>query len=136
MLEILIVIALYRNISAKAEAKGRSGGGYGCMVVLFWLGGEVLGAIAAAVLSTAKNGGGEPNMLFVYGGALVGAIIGATIAFVIVGSLAPVTRGRYDDEYDDEYDDRPRRRDRNDRDDRDDDDDDRPRRKRDRDDRW
>src|SRR4051794_24296428 len=46
MLEILILIALCRNIAAKARAKGRSGGGFGCLLVLLWVGGELCGGFA------------------------------------------------------------------------------------------
>ncbi|MBN9118303.1 MAG: hypothetical protein J0I06_03935 [Planctomycetes bacterium] len=130
MLEIIILITLCKNIAAKARDKGRSGGGFGFLLVVLWLGGEIFGAIVGAALSVARNGGGEPDMLLTYGGALAGAIVGALVAFGIVSAIAPVRpSGRYDDHDDrDDYDDRPRRRDQDDYDDR-------PRR-RDRDDRW
>lgn len=90
MLEILILISLGRNIAAQARAKGRSGPAYVFLLLGFWFGGEILGAIAAAVISVAVTGEDEPNMLAMYVAALVTAIIGAVIAFKIVGALPPV----------------------------------------------
>ena len=121
MCEIIILIVLCNSIAAKARDKGRSVPGFVILLIVLWIGGELAGAIAGAVFSVAKNGGGEPDMLFTYGGALAGAIVGALIAFGIVSAMSPVyQRGEYDD-YDDrgrgrdDYDDRPRRRDRDDR---------------------
>lgn len=134
MLEILILIVLCRNIAAKARAKGRSGGGFGCLLVALWFGCEFAGMVAAVVISMAMNGGGEPELGLVVVCGLAGGAVGALIAFGIVGAIRPVPRyGDYDD-YDDRDRDDP---DRDDRDDRDGDErDDRPRR-RDRDnDRW
>lgn len=109
MLEILILIVLCRNIAAKARAKGRSGGGFGFLLVVLWICGEVGGGIVGLVAATALGGGDDgPEILLILGGMLGGAILGAVIAFAIVGSIAPATpAGRYDD--DDDYDDRPRR---------------------------
>jgi hypothetical protein len=123
MLEILILIALCRNIAAKARAKGRSGGGFGCLLVALWFGCEFAGMIVGAVFSMAMNGGDEPELALVAVCGLAGGAVGALIAFGIVSAIGPVPqRGEYDD-----YDDRDRDDDRPD---------DRPRRRNPEDDRW
>ncbi len=114
MLEILILIGLSKSIAAKANAKGRSGTPFVLMLVGLWIGGEICGAILGVIISVSSNPKAtEPNMVLIYGGALAGAIIGAVISFVIVNSLADLSRrDDYDDDYDDHDDDdyRPRRR--------------------------
>src|SRR5262249_16297405 len=75
VLEILILISLGRNIAAQARAKGRSGPAYVFLLLGFWFGGEILGAIAAAVISVAVTGEGEPDKLAMYVTSLVTAII-------------------------------------------------------------
>ena len=99
MLEILALIAMGKSIAAKARAKGRSGTPYVFLLLALWFGGEIFGAIVAAIL-TEPDANGEPNMLVMYLGALVCAAIGAVIAFVIVGALQPI---REEQDEDDDY---------------------------------
>jgi hypothetical protein len=119
MCEIIIVWALGKMIAEQAAAKGRAGWPFVLMLIFFWIGGEIFGAIVGAILSQ-----GEESVL-VYGLALGGAVMGAVLSFTILAMVPAVEkrsrRRVYDD--DDDEDDRPRRRSRRDDDD---DDDDRP----------
>ncbi len=94
MLEILLLIHLSKKIAAKAREKGRSGGWFVLLLLFLWFGGEIAGAIAAAV---ALEVAGEDNFFIVYLAALAGAVCGGVFAFLIVGALTPV---RSEDDYD------------------------------------
>jgi hypothetical protein len=83
MLEILIIWQLAKSIGKTAAAKGRSSGAYKALLVLCWIGGEIVGAILA-VLAGAAGGA-------LYLGAIVGAIVGAISAFAIAKSVSPLT---------------------------------------------
>jgi hypothetical protein len=83
MLEILIIWQLAKSIGKTAAEKGRSVGGYKALLVLCWIGGEILGGILAAL--TGADGGA------LYLGAIVGAIVGAISAFAIAKSVSPLT---------------------------------------------
>jgi hypothetical protein len=89
MCEILFIIYLARKIARMANEKGRSGFGYGCMFVGLWIGGEIAGFIAGAMLVHnelhKKNAG-----LAIYGCMVAGAAAGAVLSFIIVGSLSPI----------------------------------------------
>ncbi len=116
MLEIILLFVLGKKIAALAGEKGRSGWPFVLVLIALWVGGEIAGGVAGAVVSVYALGDDEPNMLLMIVGALVGAATGAVVAFLIVKSVPPVSLPDYEDEYD-----RPtRRRDRDD-DDRDDD---------------
>ncbi len=84
MLEILLLIFLTRKIGGICEEKGRKAGGYKFLTVVFWFGGEVVGAIIGAVATDGKGGA----MIYIL--ALVGAAVGAGVAFAIANSLSPV----------------------------------------------
>ncbi len=149
MCEIILLFVLGKKIAAMAAEKGRAGWPWVIMLILFWIGGEITGAIIGTLLTEGPRGGeaGDDNMLVVLGCAVGMAVLGAVAAFTIVSILPAVEKA--DDDYDrprrrsrrdrDEDDDRPRRRDEDDdagrdRKNRDDDDtDDRPRRRRDHD---
>ena len=87
MIEIFALIAMSKNISARAKSQGRSGAPFVLLLIALWFGGEIGGAIGGVVLSTIIDPGSEPNMLFCWLGAMACAIIGAAIAFQIVGPL-------------------------------------------------
>src|SRR5262245_15871710 len=105
MLEILILIKLGTNIAAKAREKGRNSVGYVFLLLALWFGGEIFGAIVAAVISVAVLGDAEPNLLLVIAGGLGCAAIGAVIAFQIVKALPSLRSDDYEEyeEYDDRY---------------------------------
>jgi hypothetical protein len=105
MLEILILIALGKNIAAKARAKGRSGPPFVILLVVLWIGCELAGAVVAGIVSMVVFGGGEPELLVLYMGALPGAIIGALIAFGIVSALGPARPRDREDDYEGDYED-------------------------------
>lgn len=81
MIEIFIIIMIYRKLASVAALKGRSSA-FGWIGVLGWVSGEILGAIVAAMLGGRGLGG-------IYVGALAGALLGLGIAWTIVSRLAP-----------------------------------------------
>lgn len=83
MIEILVVISLTKGIASRAREKGQSAGLFGTLLVAFWVLGELLGGLAGAFASAAN--GGEPQMIVVYAGALIGAAIGAATAYGLLG---------------------------------------------------
>ena len=80
MIEILVLIALTKKIGSIVEAKGRKSGWYKVMAVVFWFGGEVIGALIGASLSSGDT-------LATYAIAIVGAAIGAGAAYLIANGL-------------------------------------------------
>jgi hypothetical protein len=123
MLEIILLVTMCRRLGEKSRAKGHAAGKYQFLLVLFWFGGEIGGAMVAAFLSVVfgvfVDFQGEPNLAVVYGAGIVGAAFGAWGAFKIVNSLPDHSRrvddseGDYrdDDEYDDRIESDPRSRD-------------------------
>ena len=91
MLEIILLWNLCRKISEKRRGNGRSGKGYGTLLVALWFLGEIFGAIACGVVVVATGNGAnnDPPILAIYGGALVGAALGAFIAFLLAGRQRP-----------------------------------------------
>ncbi len=84
MLEILLLLALTRNIGAMVENKGYKAGRYKALAVILWFGGEILGfAVGAGVLDDDSTAGAY---LF----ALMGAALGAFTAYQIARSLKPL----------------------------------------------
>jgi hypothetical protein len=72
-----------------AKSKGRAAVGYVFMLIGFWIGGEVVGAIAGAVILAFA--GVQPEFLTVIPFALAGAGLGAALAFVIVHQLSDLS---------------------------------------------
>ncbi|MBY0523210.1 MAG: hypothetical protein K2R98_07415 [Gemmataceae bacterium] len=89
MLEILIVIMLCKNLGKRLREKGHTPLGYQVLLVVLWVGGEFTAAMLGGAISEVMNPGREPNMLLLYGFALVGAATGAGITFLIANSLSP-----------------------------------------------
>jgi len=83
MIEIIVVISLTKGIAARAREKGQSAGLFGTLLVAFWVLGELVGGLAGAFASAAN--GGQPQMIVVYAGALIGAAVGATFAYGLLG---------------------------------------------------
>lgn len=81
MLEILAIIWLYRYLKNALEHKNRSTG-LAALGPVFWVVGEILGAVFGALLI----GDG----LGLYGFAFMGALVGALAAIGIVSSVKPV----------------------------------------------
>jgi hypothetical protein len=79
MLEILLLIWLTNKIGKIADERGHRSGPYKLMTVLFWFGGEFLGAAIGASLSGTS--------LVTYGIAILGAAAGAIIANWIAKGL-------------------------------------------------
>jgi hypothetical protein len=82
MLEVLLLIYLCKQIGDIVRDKGCTAGWYQLMLVLMWIGGEVVGMFCG-IVTTGKPGGAA--YLFALGGAAAGAIA----AFVIARSIAP-----------------------------------------------
>ena len=81
MLEIIALIAMVRRIGSIMREKGRKGGWYQLLLVILWIGGEVIGAVFGAI---AIN---RSETLAIY----VCALVGAAIAFWIAKSASPDT---------------------------------------------
>ncbi len=80
MLEIFLIIALGKKLSALAVEKGRSKG-WAALGAGFWFGGEVMGFIIGGLLDLGMGA---------YLIALVFAGIGAGVAYGIVKGLPPI----------------------------------------------
>lgn len=85
MLEILALVHLTRRIGEIVSAKGRKPFRYKLMAVGLWVGGEVFGFIAGAVV-VAFTGWPEPVM-YLFG--LIGAVLGAITAYFIAKTVPP-----------------------------------------------
>lgn len=82
MLEVLLLIYLCKELGKILRAKGRSAGWFQFLLVILWFGGELFGAVAAAII-------GFDSGAAIYLGALLGAAGGAVLGFVIAKSVAP-----------------------------------------------
>ncbi len=93
MLEIILVIALCKNLGARVRAKGRTAWPFQTMLVFFWLGGEFAGGIVAGIMHAIRHGGAPIDTfdLSLYAIALVGAGLGAGLVYLIVALLPPIT---------------------------------------------
>jgi hypothetical protein len=87
MIEIIIIISLCRRIAEAARKKGRGPTGYRMLLVFFWFGGEIIGAMLTAVLLALDGQEFDDNILIMYAGAFAGAALGALLAFKIVSDL-------------------------------------------------
>lgn len=86
MLEILALTALTRRIGNTVETKGHNSFNYKALAVALWLGGEIVGAILGAMMTS----GNESARCFIYIMALIGAAVGAVIANTIAENLPVV----------------------------------------------
>ncbi len=86
MLEIILIVVLTGKLRTIAQSKGRSAG-WAALGPVLWIGGEVLGAVAGAIMGA--------DGLSLYGGAILGAVVGAGIAWAIVNGLS-AGEGAYD----------------------------------------
>ena len=84
MIEILFLIYLCKRLGAILRAKGRSAGWYQFLLVVAWLGGEIMAGVLAATLLDEGPGQTHPAAYLV---ALLGAACGATAVFLFVRSL-------------------------------------------------
>jgi hypothetical protein len=108
MIEILLIIFLAKKIGNVAEARGYGRILFQAMLVLFWFGGELFGAIFGAVLGSDRTGEAPFGAIYLF--ALLGAAAGAIAAFTIASFLPEQSRSRsYMDDYRD-YDGAPRAR--------------------------
>lgn len=77
MLEILILVRIYKSLAEMAQKKGRAGT-WGLLGVLFWIVGEVLGVVIGMEMDIGAAA---------YGIALGCAVVGVLIAYFIVKNL-------------------------------------------------
>ena len=82
MLEIIAIVALYRHLAAQCLARGRSAA-WAVSGPLFWLTGELCGAIVAAI-------GGAEDILQALPAILGGAALGAVLSIALVRNLENV----------------------------------------------
>jgi hypothetical protein len=89
MLEIILVYFLCKRLGDMLRAKGQKPLPYQIMLVVFWIGGEIMGFIVGAVVEAAQSGGApsEEFNLMGYFMALIGAACGAGLAFLIAYML-------------------------------------------------
>lgn len=91
MLEIILVFGLCKHLGGQVRAKGRRAWPYQIMLVVFWLGAEVMTGIAAGIVYAIQYGAvPEQLSLWVYAIALAGAGLGAGLAYLIVALLPPI----------------------------------------------
>jgi hypothetical protein len=103
VLEILFIIWLVRKIGDTAGGKGHNPLPFQIAVVVFWFGGEIIGAVVGLIAAGATGRGGDDAgfLCGVYIFALFGALCGAGACFLLVMVL-PANRQRgYMDDYDD-----------------------------------
>jgi hypothetical protein len=99
MLEILVLINLSKRIMAIAKSKGRSSAGWVVLLIVLWFGGELTGAVVAAIVAYPR----EP-LLEVYLFGLGGAAVGAVATFAIVKNLPSLRQqDPYWDQTEEEY---------------------------------
>ena len=102
MIEILIVWSLCKKMGNTIRAKGRAPFGYQFMLVVFWLGGEFMGGVGAAIYEQVRSGGISDELsMTVYLFALVGAVVGACFAFGVAHMVSDISQttqreGAYD----------------------------------------
>lgn len=89
MLEIIVLLCLLGVIGNMALRRGRSQLLLGLALVGCWFGGEVAGGMLGYALSALVSDG-RPNLLLVYGSALVGAALGSGTVLLVVRYLPPV----------------------------------------------
>jgi hypothetical protein len=85
MLEILFIVFLYKKLKARLLTKNRSSA-LAWFVVLTWLGGEFIGAIAASIVFAILGYDIEGN-LAIYGCSILSAAFLTGILFLIINSL-------------------------------------------------
>jgi hypothetical protein len=90
VLEILILVALCRNIGKIAATRGRRKWPFQLLVVGLWFSGEIAGGMVGNIISLIRAPDLEPSMIIVYPVAVAGAAAGAFVAFLIAKALPPV----------------------------------------------
>lgn len=88
MLEIFGLIALCKSIGRILERKGRRSGWFKFLVVIAWFGGEIAGAILAAIVAVVMNGQREPPMGPIYITSLICAALSVGLVFLIASLLS------------------------------------------------
>ena len=90
MLEIVLLYFLCKSLGSMLRDKGYNPLAFQILLVVFWFGGEFLGAVAAAVVHVVRHGGPPPEFsLGLYLFAIVGAGCGAGLWFLIAGLMPP-----------------------------------------------
>ena len=88
MLEILLLVFLWRKLGEKLRNKGRTPIGYQIGMVLAWFGTEVVAGVIYGVVSVIANEGREPEIgIGVYATALIAAGISAGCFFLLAHIL-------------------------------------------------
>lgn len=117
MLEIIILFVCGKKIAAICNEKNRAAWPWVLMMIFFWYGGAIAGAVVGLIASELSDPrADEPNPVMLFGGIIGGAVLGMVVTFVTVNMLPANEdeyeydrrRRRYDDDEDDDY--RPRRR--------------------------
>jgi len=89
MLEILGIIALFSALKKKLARKGR-GKGLAFLAPVFWIGGEVIGAVLGATLLAMQSEGQPVSTAAVYVGAILGALAGAAASLAVIYLVPPI----------------------------------------------
>lgn len=88
MAEIIALLVLGGIIGDMARRRERSPSVFRLMLYACWFSGEIVGGFLG--YAVAASTGPHPNLLFVYGAALVGAVCGAMVAFILAKSCGPL----------------------------------------------
>ena len=83
MLEILAIVGLCKFIGAKAAEKGLTAIVFQILIVLFWIGGEVVGFIVGLFIFGMDDGLNLPAIAVAYGFALLSAGIIVALVFLL-----------------------------------------------------
>jgi len=106
MLEILLIVVISKKIAALIKKKGRGPAGYIILFILFWFGGEIIGAVVGLAITFAQ----DPRAMnddfnaVAYFFALIGAAIGGGLGYAVACSVPSLKKPRRDDFDDDEED--------------------------------
>ena len=87
MLEIILVYGLCKSLGNMLRAKGRKPLWMQVMLVVTWVGGEVVGGFVAGVVHVIRNGPDAPMGFEVYLIAIFGAVLGAGFTFFVAYML-------------------------------------------------
>jgi membrane protein DedA with SNARE-associated domain len=86
MLEIILIVIIFKKIAPMITEKGRSPAGYIVAFVVLWIGGELVGVVVGTIIAVAYI-----NSLFMVPiFAVLGAAVGGTIGYLIANSVPPL----------------------------------------------
>jgi hypothetical protein len=85
MLEVLLLVYLGKSLGRILRAKGRSAGWYQALMVVAWIGGQIVGMLSGMMINGSDKVDGT-----VYIGSLLGGVLCVTAVFILAKALGPV----------------------------------------------